>query len=747
LICGCSLSHVSIKGNPNAEAIDLFSDKDELVIQITGQATKITDKISGTLKKYERSWQSKYKSLVIFFINPSDKIKHGEKPTAYSTIWTSEGVISYINNLSAEKRERVLDFLLIELADYNNQEKHLKAIRPFEIEKQSTILTIAPTEYEQHDLLFYLDSEIQLIDEIVNEFTMAKTYDCLLIGPPCIGKTTLMLLLSKKLREKLIKTFYYDIKSNYDIGTIETDIYRIRSHDCVLIVDNAYQDDELALKIIRKSNSASVRTLFISRNRHVTSPHKIENFIQGRVFRLKEPSTKDFDYKAKGIINKRTKYLKKEVPQYSWSIGNIGTVLSGLENNLLKLSLKLFLWTKEYPEYSLDQIEDSRLIESFLDTQIKLKTDEEAVQLYLFSFLYKMDYPFYIKRQNTFVTNLISNGTIVAQNPSSKYYSFYHTEYAKLLYKGIQQKYGYSRKETETFVAKYVAEQQPRNINILLNKLISYHEYSIVNAMILAQSVREFLIEQYLSKALLNDLIILSEYCLSTDDRELVGFIKDLATNDRLDIPFHERDGERLYDVIKPFEFHTLKKSTFHRKVNLENIFNTNSFYDISYFLMYKTLSFEDKNAFVQSFTFTKWLNKFNAQRNEIGSIANGLSNLSSFPQGKQLAQDLYNSLSAEEIYNSIKSAEIDVTSKALSELNKLNPFDSDNKSQKVLKLLIENGYLDYREYWGLTKFAISASHLSAIKTSISEMFPSENSLRRLFENISAVKSPTKYSN
>jgi hypothetical protein len=406
LICGCSLNHVSIKGNPNAEAIDLFSDKDELVIQITGQATKITDKILGTLKKYERSWQSKYKSLVIFFINPSDKIKHGEKPTAYSTIWTSEGVISYINNLSAEKRESVLDFLLIELADYNNKEKHLKAIRPFEIENQATILTIAPTEFdEQHDLLFYLDSEIQLIDEIVNEFTMAKTLDCLLIGPPCIGKTTLMLLLSKKLKEKLIRTFYYDTKSNYDIGTIETDIYRMRSHDCVLIVDNAYQDDELALKIIRKSNSASVRTLFISRNRHVTSPHKIENFIQGRVFRLKEPSAKDFDYKAKGIINKRTKYQKKEMPQYSWSIGNIGTVLSGLENNLLKLSLKLFLWTKEYPEYSLDQIEDSRLIESFLETQIKLKTDEEAVQLYLFSFLYKMDYPFYIKRQNTFVTN------------------------------------------------------------------------------------------------------------------------------------------------------------------------------------------------------------------------------------------------------------------------------------------------------------------------------------------------------
>jgi hypothetical protein len=739
LIYGYKLKHVGIKGNPNAEGIDLFSDEDELVIQITGQSTNIKNKVSKTLEKYERTWKPSYKSLVIFFINPGNEVHHNEKASDNSIVWTGEGIIKEIINLPPDKRDSALDFLLIELTGYNNKEKHLKAIKPFEIEKQANFLTIAPSEFDEvNDLLFYLNTEIQIVDEIVNSFLLSKSTDALLTGPPCIGKTTLILLLNKRLREKLIKVFYYDNKSNYDVGTIDADINRIRSHDCVLVIDNAYQDDELALKILKRAKLTPIRTLFISRNREIGASNKIENFIQGKIFRLKEPSTKDFEYKAKGIINKRIRYLRRILPEYSWSAGNIGIVLISLERNLLRLSMKLFQWVKQYPKYSLDQIEDSKLIESFLDTQINLNTDEEVRQLYLYSFLYKIDYQFYLMSQNTFTTSLINNGTIIAQNPSSRFYSFYHTEYANLIYKGIQQKHGYTTKETESLVIQYIIEQHPPNINALLNKLISQNEFIIVKAILVVPSIRKFLSDQYSPRTLLNDLIVLIEYCTSTRDKELKEFVNDITTNENLNIPIHEKDGEKLYLILKSTNNWKPKDLLSNRDVRYENIFKSNSFYNLTHFLKYKSLSFQEKSAFIQSFSFTEWLILFNTQKTEIGSISGGLSNLVSLPHGKQLAYDLYDRITIDEIFNSIKSAEIDVIGKSLSELNKLNPFETDNKTRKVLKLLIDNGYLDFRDYWGLTKFAIAASHLSAIQTSINEMFPSESSLKKLFQDISA---------
>ncbi|MFY9308435.1 MAG: SMEK domain-containing protein [Bacteroidia bacterium] len=224
------LKHTAEKFSHNTSSIDLFSEEQGLVVQVTAQKTNHREKIEGTIKKYNADWKAKFPRLRIFFIKQASDELVKEFETEKIKILSFNNIIARIQSkFTVEEVYNLLEFIKQELGTTYGSPYTYERVDLFEEYKKGREHdVISNTTHYKNNLLFYSPTDIARIEKLKTALSQSKSAKALLEGPPCVGKTTLTFELANQISNELIKTFYIDLTgyANNDTG-IKKDIDRI----------------------------------------------------------------------------------------------------------------------------------------------------------------------------------------------------------------------------------------------------------------------------------------------------------------------------------------------------------------------------------------------------------------------------------------------------------------------------------------------------------------------------------------
>src|SRR5690606_7855347 len=207
------LKHTAEKFSHNTSSIDLFSEEQGLVVQVTAQKTNHREKIEGTIKKYNADWKAKFPRLRIFFIKQASDELVKEFETEKIKILSFNNIIARIQSkFTVEEAYNLLEFIKQELGTTYGSPYTYERVDLFEEYKKGREHdVISSTTHYKNNLLFYSPTDIARIEELKTALSKSKSAKALLEGPPCVGKTTLTFELVNQISTELIKTFYIDL--------------------------------------------------------------------------------------------------------------------------------------------------------------------------------------------------------------------------------------------------------------------------------------------------------------------------------------------------------------------------------------------------------------------------------------------------------------------------------------------------------------------------------------------------------
>jgi len=748
------LKHTAEKFSHNTSSIDLFSEEQGLVVQVTAQKSNHREKIESTIKKYNAEWKEKFPRLRIFFIKQaSDKLVN-EFETEKIKILSFNSIITRIQSkFTVEDAYNLLEFIKQELGTTYGSPYTYERIDLFEEYKKGREHdVISNTSQYKNKLLFYSHSDIARIEKLKTALVRTKTATALLEGPPCVGKTTLTFELASQMSNELIKTFYIDLTgyANNDTG-IKKDIDSISVHDALLIVDNAQENFELAKTIYGWIGKRQVRALFISRfTSNEQSSASFKNYDFNEKINLNEDFQDDNILKKKieGIIQRRINYLKSKHPQSKWALKDINQVYVNCELNFLKLSIILYFWETNYQDFLLEQIGNDELYTSFYDHHQLENHNDQTV--FKYASLFKYDYPFHLANLDDKGTKQLIEKGVILKRRFYNHYFFPHIEYANLLAKAISYKRQYTEGREAEAIVQYIKERKPNNIHVLINNLGSRGKREIINQIISSLDCSSFLNQHYHDSSVKPVeikmlFIFLNEFRNDLSKPIIKEFLQNYLSGKRQSVfNLFEKDGyeafQNLSQCVLSYGLDTKQLSQFCLPKNSEIPKRAigKTFFEITELLTSQVRDPKFTNSLVNSFAFPEWKELFENQP-AFSLKAEGLNNLRKNVLSRQLAVDLYNGLDIIYSFNQLRTAEIDVVGKALSDLSEFEAIDYKSKPKQILKLLFDNGCLSNMLKCGLSKYAIGIAHLSKISIEIVEaLFPTEQEFAFLFRNASA---------
>ena len=748
------LKHTAEKFSHNTSSIDLFSEEQGLVVQVTAQKTNHREKIEGTIKKYNAAWKTKFPRLRIFFIKQASDELVKEFETENIKILSFNNILSRIQSkFTVEEAYSLLEFIKQELGTTYGSPYTYERIDLFEeYKKGKEHDVISNTSQYKNNLLFYSPSDIERVEKLKTALAKSKTATAYLEGPPCVGKTTLTFELANQISNELIKTFYIDITGygNNDTG-IKKDIDRISVHDALLIVDNAQENFDLAKTIYGWLDKRQVRALFISRFiSNAQSSASFSNYDFNERVNLNEDFQDDNILKKKieGIIQNRINYLKSKHPQTKWIVKDINQVYVNSELNFLKLSIILYFWETNYQGFLLEQIGNAELYTSFYDHHQLENHNDQTV--FKYASLFKYDYPFHLANiDDKSTTQLIEKGFILKRRFYDHYF-FPHIEYANLLAKAISYKRQYTDDREAEAIVQYIKERKPKNIHVLINNLGGRNKREIINQIFSSSDCSSFLNQHYHGSSVKPVEIkmlffFLNEFRNDLSKPIIKDFIQNYLSEKQHSIfNLFEKDGyeafQNLSQCISNCGLNTIQLPQFYLPKNsvIPKRAIGKTFFEITELLTSQVRDPKFTNSLVNSFSFPEWKGMFENQPG-FSLKAEGINNLRKNVLSRQLAVDLYNELDITYSFNQLKTAEIDVIGKALSDLSEFEAIDYKSKPRQILKLLFENGSLNEAVKCGVFKYSIGIAHLSKINTEIVEaLIPTPTEIDVLFLNASA---------
>lgn len=745
LVYDWKLSHTEEIFGHNTPDIDLVSKQTGVVVQITANSQP-SGKIKNTVDGYKKNWKSKYPNLKILFIQPKFDYKR-YKGEEFELI-TFKQIILKLQTLDKIKQINILEFLRQEISDFSDSNPYsLSVIKKFRDAFISNNLGtgLINNYYVDKDLIHFSNQDCKRIQNFENALKEGKS-KLALKGPPCTGKTTLLFEFSRISKNCLIKVFYINLEvhgNQEDI--ILTELKKIACQDAILIIDNAHDHASISRIIFNVTIDLDIRTLFVYRR---TSNDNLTDRLNESDFDWVENTDEELDdlnikKKFTGIINKRVHYLKTLYKNKKWNIGNIDTILNNNERNFLKLSIALYYWENKdiFHSLRLDQIKADDIYKSFYGEHLKYANSDNLIDdLFLYGFLYEYGIPFYLKGEHD--AEIATKG-FIEKVPLAGTFIFPHTEYAKLLRQSIQFRKGYNQKNIETVLHKYIVNQNPKNLPLLLRELTRY-ESNIVSTIFIEREPLQTIISHYSRSEDYQEILILikslNEFKKELNSNDVEVLLTNIFSNWSR-IRNYEKLGEQLCEDLNDcLKNYTISNATLFKKlIPANNSQKTKeSFFNIATDLRKKNRneSYVYKELYRRS--FNNWLNLMNNQ-NKFGKVAEGIACLYKTISSRQLSLDLYQEVNIQEAYRNLKSQPIDICGKALSDMSELYAFDNKRKANQLLSLLIPDLKNQDFKFIGLLKYSIGISHIGKVNpTKVDGLFPNESVLQEMFEDVNA---------
>lgn len=745
LLYDWKLSHTEELFGHNTPDIDLVSQHTGVVVQITANSQPMR-KIKDTVDGYKTNWKSKYPKLKILFIQPKfDYKKH--KSEEFELI-TFGQIIHKIQNIETIKQRHFLEFLRQELSDfYDSNPYSLSVIQKFRDAFISNNLGtgLINNYYSDKDLIHFSEQDSKRVQNFENALKTEKI-KLALSGPPCSGKTTLLFELSRIATDCLIKAFYInlEIHGNQE-DLILSELKKIACQDAILIIDNAHDQASISRKIFNLTIDLDIRTLYVYRR---TSNDNLTDRLKESDFDLVETTDEELndsniEKKFIGIINKRIHYLKNIQKDNKWIIGKIPTILNNNERNFLKLSIALHYWENDprFRSYRLDQIKAEDIYQSFYGEHLKhIESDGLINDLFLYGFLYQYGIPFYLRSEHD---DEIARKGFIVKVPLAGTFIFPHTEYAKLLRQSIQFRKSYNQKNIETSLHRYIVDQSPKNLPLLLRELTS-NEPNIARTILYEQGSLRSIISHYSQSVDYRSILILintlNEFRNELKSTDVETILNNTFSN-LSKIRNYEKLGEQLCKDLKV----CLENYSITNKILSELVVvypqspkHGKSFFEISTLMRKKNRDEKFAYSELHSRNFSTWISLLRKEH-KFGKVAEGITCLYKTISSRQLSLDLYQEVNIQDAYQNLKNQPIDVCGKALSDMSELYAFDNKRKPNQLLALLIPHLQNQNLRTIGLLKYSIGISHIGKVNLlKVDSLFPEESVLHELFKDINA---------
>jgi DNA-binding XRE family transcriptional regulator len=380
------------------------------------------------------------------------------------------------------------------------------------------------------DLIFFTRPEHEYINKIEKHFQKKNSDNFfLVIGGVATGKTVMAIYIAEKLREKGYRTLYYKLNAKTSYDKLHLSFAAQQSTNTFFIIDDCHKNIDVASEIYDRFNQIKdfyclLCTRPVPKYVRRLSSLDYQDIFSDFAKKDKVFSLNKVDVRAKmfGIIEKYKQYLEKE-KGFKAIVDDKNQIIKNVKRNYLMLYFYLSYWTPNEP---LDKLNETQILEKMYERYINNATNEPYKDLILkYAALYQYGIEFEpSKKDEDKAKKLVNPIAILERDEDTDYYSFYHSNFARLLLESFATRDKFSQRykngieeftleQLKAFFADF--EKYPNNLpevffNLFQNNEIYLLSLLLQDSYIKRQSISFFLNESRDAYSLVRFLSIIN---------------------------------------------------------------------------------------------------------------------------------------------------------------------------------------------------------------------------------------------
>lgn len=319
------------------------------------------------------------------------------------------------------------------------------------------------------DYYFFLQEEIEQINNCVERIKTDSENYFLLTGYPSTGKTISTLKITQQLTKIGYEVFYLNISQNLNFDKFKSDLNKLSDREnIVFIIEDIHLNLTFGAEILTLEEEFPtfkfiITSRFLSADVRRDIQNNIDIFkqLEGSNLKLESFNTPQYIYKKSiGIISNCKSYLESQGIQRE--IGDIKKAIENTQSNLYKLSWMLQYWS--YKDVPLSEITEKTIEDYIYDIYLNGLSQSELNKIQQFATLYAYEIEFLADRHQIEASK--KKGLLFKSE--NNFHSFMHSMFARLLLDSIFR-------ANATLNARYRNDRNAlylKNIEDYLNEII-----------------------------------------------------------------------------------------------------------------------------------------------------------------------------------------------------------------------------------------------------------------------------------
>lgn len=372
-----------------------------------------------------------------------------------------------------------------------------------------------PNESDFANGLYYVSElDLHLIQKI-REVLVSNQHRRLSIlsGPPASGKTVLSIVLANHLEAHGITTYFHRLTANSPVRDIYREILDNDNPGNLFVFDNCHLNLDALNYIYANFNSVhNAACLFVTRDISEKARFSSEFDNLDVLERLSEETFKlavgkDARDKIVGIIANYKGYYERLYGR-EYLIGNEDKVINNTRGNLLALYYLLKLW----PDIErLDLVDINSMLKEIYNRYLTHPTGEVLLK---YAALYQFEIDIEPLQCETPSAELLLSHGLLSYDVETEYYSFYHSDFAKLLIESYQSRPSFYRnyEDLDDFTYRQLSnylsafKRRPSNVHDLVCNLISNQKSNLLQRLLRDSCLMDIFISYYCSKGSVSEI-------------------------------------------------------------------------------------------------------------------------------------------------------------------------------------------------------------------------------------------------
>ncbi|MDP2087811.1 MAG: hypothetical protein Q8J84_00240 [Flavobacteriaceae bacterium] len=590
------------------------------------------------------------------------------------------------------KNLQVIDKKLDSVLDSLKKLETLKSAKAkFKVNAEKFVLP--SFELLEADYYFFLQEEIEQINNCVERIKTDSENYFLLTGYPSTGKTISTLKITEQLTKISYEVFYLNISQNLNFDKFKSDLNKLSDREnIVFIIEDIHLNLTFGAELLTLEEEFPtfkfiITSRFLSADVRRDVQNNIDIFkqLEGSNLKLESFNTPQYIYKKSiGIISNCKSYLESQGIQRE--IGDIKKAVENTQSNLYKLSWMLQYWS--YKDVPLSEITEKTIEDYIYDIYLNGLSQSELNKIQQFATLYAYEIEFLADRHQIEASK--KKGLLFKNE--NNFHSFMHSMFARLLLDSIfranatlNARYRNDRnalylKNIEDYLNEVIGDSDSfvDNIYSFLYNIGISDNINLFNKILSSETVKkQFFKYVYDSKQMDSDQLVnliqlirifakrsFEDYCNSLyfSNRNLIEILKR-GTKNASAISYIETHKNNFNDlknknVLAPFKPNELKEVF--RKASLNSLTLTIRLLPNN----------ELRTKTINALSVEEWKQKFNSDIH-FGIYGNSLAELKKVKP--ELATAILKTVEIKRVSAKIHYQKFDYITKTLSELKEID--------------------------------------------------------------------------